>query len=291
MDVEDKTCPECRGTKWRIVGDKAQACVCLKRSMIDNFLGPDLAGAPQIRTGPLYAVEVANGVVLDRTSDNLLIKSGWAALRPHLRLALGYRHYVEQTFRYVILTDERVLNVYVGNERYGSRSRKIREDQDSFNGLKDLIEGPPLVIVRLNFIGHKNIAAPGALKQALMIREVAHKPTWIIYDPNYDTPISWNEEVVAYVHEHFEVVDFKKLGVPSPPSGPPTMEVEEHELPAPRPKPQPPPRREESHASSDEDPEGMPGVAQRRQSFRLGGNYKKRGGNSSGSGGGDMPPV
>lgn len=292
MDEAKDLCPECKGTKWRTVGDKARPCLCLQQTWHSTYLGADLAGAPQILKGPLYAIGQGFASTLDRTSENLFIKSGWPAVRPHLRLALGHRHFVDEAFRYSIVTDERIINVYVGNEAYGSRSRKLRDDVVSYNGLKDLVEGTSLLIVRLGFLGHKNIAAPGALKQALMIREVARKPTWVIQNPDAAYPISWNEEVAAYVLEHYDVVDLRKFELPAGVDivQEPAMEVEEHEVKAAKPRV----KREEPSGelmpTDEEDPYGIgragskkPGRAPKRYG---GGN---RGGGNRG--GGMEPPI
>ena len=223
-------------------------------------------------------MEVEKGVTLDRTTENIFIKSNWSTVRPHLRLALGYRHNLEPTFRYVILTDERIVNVYVGNERYGSRSKKNRDEQDNFNGLKDLVESPNLVVIRLGFLGWKNVAAPGSLKQSLMLREAARRPTWVVMNPEGEYPISWNEEVAAYIAEHFEVVELKRTG----PDLPPSMSVEVEE---PRPKR----RTREAQAPESEAPslpsldDGMDMVGESNRP-RKGSNYKKRRNDSGGEG-------
>jgi hypothetical protein len=289
--MTDEVCPECKGNRWRTVGDKAQPCICLVREMLANYLGPDLAGATRIQEGPLYAVDRDFNITLDRTSENLFIKASWPALLPHLRLAIGHRwRYVEPTFRFAILTDERVINVYVGNERYAARPKGNRDDMTSFNGLKDLVEGPRLVIVRLGFLGHKNIAAPGALKQALMIREAARKPTWVVQNPQGDYPISWNEEVAAYIAEYFDVVDLRKLSAATvSPQVAPTMEVEEHETKTTRSaKPTPSP---ELLPTVDEDPMGVTRAGKAKAGYKR--PWKKRRDNddNDGGGGGDMPPV
>ncbi len=286
-EVKDD-CPECLGTRWRITGDKAQPCVCLERNMLDTYLGPELSSAARIQTSPLYAIDTSfqGKVTLDRTSENLYIKSRWHPLLPHLRLAVGHRHHLEQTFRHFILTDERILNVYVGNENYKARSG--RNSSGNVNGLKDLVEAHDLIIVRLDFIGYKNVAAPGALKQALMIREAALKPTWVVQNPEGKLPISWDEEVAAYIHEHFDIIDMRKL-VADVPEPPPTMGVEEVETRrkrGPEPDAKPPPTHE-LIPTYDDDPLGVT----RADKYKPGRNRfaKKRGGGESG--GGDMPPV
>jgi hypothetical protein len=251
--------------------------------MLDNYLGPDLSGAVRIRESPLYAIDTSFNVTRDRTSENLFIKSSWPVLLPHLRLSIGHHHHIDPAFRFTILTDERVINVYVGNENYKARSG--RNSEGNINGLKDLVEAPNLVVVRLGFLGYKNIAAPGALKQALMIREAALKPTWVVQNPVGDYPISWNEEVAAYIHEHFDVVDMRNIPEPE---GPPTMAVDEEET-APKPKIDPGPV--ELVPTVGDDPWGMKRTGTGKPGGRLNHNWKKRPKNGNGSGGGDMPPA
>lgn len=286
--ADDEVCPECKGTQWKQLGDKAQPCICLKRQRLSGFLGPDLAGATKITEGPLYALDGhLNSVTRDRTTENLFIKATWPALLPHLRLAMGHRHYSDPSFRFGILTDERIVNVYVGNERYSSRSKAKRDDQDTFNGLKDLVEGPSLLIVRLGFLGHKNIAAPGALKQSLMIREVAGDPTWVVQNPQGDYPISWNEEVAAYIAEYFDVVDLRKLPTPQSYEAAPTMEVEEHGTKTARTAE--PTTPSELMPTVDDDPMGVTRTGSRKPGYKK--PWKKRRDDNDGGGGGDMPPV
>jgi hypothetical protein len=292
MTVETKDlCPICKGTRWRLSADKARPCVCLLQEMLDNYLGPDLSGAARIRESPLYAIDGDFTSTRDRTNENLFIKSSWPVLLPHLRLAIGHRHHRDATFRFTILTDERIINVYVGNESYKARSGRSAEG--NFNGLKDLVESADLVVVRLGFLGHKNVAAPGALKQALMIREAALKPTWVVQNPVGDHPVSWNEEVAAYLVEHFDVIDMRKMPAPQQPEARPTMEVEEAPQAPAKVKvkvaPDPPPDLMPTH---DDDPFGMTREGSSRPGGRRNHTWKKkRPGNGNDSGGGDMPPI
>jgi hypothetical protein len=285
---EEIKCPECMGTRWKISGDKARPCVCLEQDRLDAYLGPDLSSAARIQSSPLYTIDTSFNatVTLDRTSENLFIKSRWHLLLPHLRLAIGHRHHLDQTFRHHILTDERIINVFVGNENYKARSGRGHEG--NFNGLKDLVEAQDLVVVRLGFLGYKNIAAPGALKQALMIREAVLKPTWVVQNPDGKLPISWDDEVAAYIHEHFDIIDMTKLPViePERPSG---MEVEEVESTKTTKRPIiPAPVWHDLVPTHDADPLGVT----RADKYKPGRNrFKKRGGGDGDSGGGDLPPI
>ena len=65
-----------------------------------------------------------------------------------------------------------------------------------------------------------------------MIRDAAHKPTWVVQNPEADLPKSWDEEVSGYLSEHLDIVDMQKLD--KSPEPPPTMHVEPTILPHPR---------------------------------------------------------
>jgi hypothetical protein len=240
-----KVCPLCNGQKWTRTSDlSVRPCLCLRRNKLRDFLGPELATAPFISetSSPLYAFDSKNvdkPASLDRTTENLFIKSRWSVLPSHFQLAIGHRYLLDPSFRFRIETDEHLLNVYLGNEHTKWKASKVRDDAKGLNSLKDVVENLDLLIVRLGLIGYKNVAAPGVLKQSLMMREFALKPTWVVQDPSNENPISWNEEVRAYLAEHFDVVDFTRekpattvgfsFHVPKvqPVADKPAMEVEE----------------------------------------------------------------
>jgi hypothetical protein len=257
--------------------------------MLANYLGPDLGGAPQIQSSPLYALDGNFAtVIVDRTTENVFVKGSWPVVLPHLRLALGHRYYLRESYRYSILTDERIINVYVGNEGYKARSKN---NDGSFNGLKDLVEAPDLVVVRLGFLGYRNKAAPGALKQALMLREAALKPTWVVQNPANDAPVSWDDEIAAYIQEHFDVVDLRKAKTPTAPEPPSTMAVEEHQTKLGTVK-QKPAKPSELVPTHDSDPMGefRTGIS-KPGAFRRPAWKKRRDDDDNRGGGGDMPPV
>ena len=256
--------------------------------MMDSYLGPDLSGAVRIRKSPLYAIDEGFKATLDRTTENLYIKTTWHRALPHLRLSIGHRHWLDTTFRFSIITDERIKNVFVGNESYKQRSAKVRDDRDNFNGLKDLVEGYDLLIIRLGFLGYKNVAAPGALREALMLREVARKPTWIVQNTDDPPPKAWDEEVSAYISEHFGIVDLSRLPTgPEGPEPPAPLQVEEHE-----PAPQRQARKSEFVSTNEDDPLSMMSVGNKKPESRYKTTFKKKrpghndgGGNEGGFGG------
>jgi hypothetical protein len=239
-----KICSHCNGRGWKRTSDTSAApCpYCLRPRMVRDFLGTELAMAePSIKSSPLYAAlgDVNEEPTLDRTTENLFIKSTWSALRVHLKLALGHRFWLNPSFHFRTETDERIFNVWIGKEKYEGRSRNVRDDVTTFNSLRDLTLEPDLFIVRLGHIAHPNKAAPGAFKEALQLREVALKPTWVVQESS-EHPYSWSVDVAAYLSEHFDVVDLTHLPLGSSPQeqtvasstvGTPhrTMDVEDHE--------------------------------------------------------------
>ncbi len=153
-------------------------------------------------------------------------------------------------FQFRIITDARVKDIYVGDESYSKKAKKKRDDEDSFNSLRDLLEDPDLVIIRLGFLGYSNKAMPGALKEACLTREALKKATWLVEDPEI-APFSqghhaWSPEVEVYVHRTFAEIDLEGEAVrPSPkpslekaPSfvGGPSLDPEE-DMAAPREEP------------------------------------------------------
>jgi hypothetical protein len=280
---ETKPCPICGGS-GRIVIDDLQAapCRCLRFKMQDVFLGPDFATAPHVgkAESPLYQTDggsITKAPVVDRTTENLFLKITWLDFRMHARWSLGCRYWRDQTFRYRMVTDERLLSVWLGDEKYTSKSKKTRDrdDTQSYNSLRDLVENFDLVIIRLGHIGYKNIAAPGVLRQALMIREVALKPTWIVQvpTPGGAQPVSWDSDVALYVDEHFDILDFMRHGGPAPaPVAKPAMDVESTQ-------PEPP-AEEEAMAdlvpSDSADPVGQKRTGKGKPGWKK--DWRKRGG-------------
>jgi hypothetical protein len=233
-------CQHCNGQGWKRTSDMSAApCSwCLRPRLVREFLGPDLVTANSLKSSPLYEAlgDVNEVPTLDRTLENIFIKSRWPPLRPHLKLALGHRYWLDSKFRFRMETDERIFNVWIGKEDYRHRSRSVRDDATTFNGLRDLVLDPDLLILRLGHMGHPNKAAPGALKEALQLREVALKPTWVVQDPTGDYPHSWSVDVATYLSEHFDVVDFSHPGALASSAfttPTPTMDVEEHHAPRP----------------------------------------------------------
>lgn len=208
-------CPHCNGTGSIPVDDLTDRfCVCSYRRALQAHLGPEIACAPMPAASPLYVHSEKRGEPpeVDKTVRNLMIHGNWHDIIPHVKwslIAKGLSFYTK------VVTDEKLKNVWLGNEKYMARSRKNRDDDVTYNSLSDLIgENYDLLIIRLGCLGYKNIAMPGILKESLMIRQVAMLPTWLIVeprDPFIPGHFSYSDDVHAYIaHNKFEVMRFKE---------------------------------------------------------------------------------
>lgn len=210
-ETKNPPCAKCGGTGVLPVDDiTIRQCVCAYARMMAHHLGPELAKAPKPDKHVLFQRgEPGEPPKVDKTTQNLFIKGKWTALLPHFKHALVCKG---PAFRFRIVTDEQLKTVYVGAQSYGSRPKSKRDDMETYNSIADFV-GPDLdlVILRLGFLGHKNVAMPGVLKEAIMLRDVHGKATWLIEEPTSifgPGHLSYNEDVSDYIYEHFEIVNF-----------------------------------------------------------------------------------
>ena len=217
-------CSHCQGVGKILVDEHTvRPCVCLLRQMNKLHLGPDLWSAPYIKSSPLFELSPVAGEapLVDLTEHNVCVKGRWQALRSHLKLALGCKRNLVPAHRWRLVTDEKLLRVWLGAESYTARPKKQRDQQETNNSLADLI-GPEihLVLIALGRLGHKNIAMAGILKEALMIREQYNRATWLIVDPEYGMygpgHLSYSEDTAEYIDKHFDVVDLLDASMPVP---------------------------------------------------------------------------
>lgn len=176
-------------------------------------LGDEIALAPTILTSPLFSV-VDGKIVEDLTSKNILIESTWTALLPHLKLTLvnkGLGFYTR------IVTDEMIKRVFVGSTHYSNKSREDRDRAGYFNCLDDLMgEVCDLVIVRFGVMQYKNRSAAGAAHEALVIRQVLRKPTWLVSTPSltFENCHAYSPELGEYIGRRFKRISLDLSGYP-----------------------------------------------------------------------------
>jgi hypothetical protein len=216
MAEEKRICPTCGGAGYLYNEETytREPCNCKVAEYMFKHLGTEIARAETIFTSPLFEFgdNAGDPPKLDRTKESLHIKSPWTVLLPHLKLCLGTKGIF---FEFRIVTDEKIKTVFVGAESYAARAKSKRDDMVTFNSLSDLL-GPefPFVIIRIGFLGHKNIAAPGAVKEALMLRDAAQKPTWIVADPDASPfgpgNFTYSDDLAEYIDRNFKTVSLSR---------------------------------------------------------------------------------
>lgn len=217
MPMPDDLCPKCgmvpiagcEGRGHIPVGEdglEMRLCRNLFAKALRQHLGPEIANVQHVAISPL----LQRGKI-DRTGDNLFIRGcTWEGLLPHLKLVLANKGLF---FSFRVVTDQQIKTIYVGDEH-----RKVRSaDQPYYNSVGDFLgEGFDLVIVRLGYLGHRNRAAPGALKESLLVRDALNLPTWVVEDPDYPWRHSCNEDVEQYLEERYEELTLDDTSERSP---------------------------------------------------------------------------
>lgn len=222
---EKRVCPTCGGVGFQYDEETYTRipCNCKIAEYMTKHLGTEIARAETIYESPLYELPAKSGepAKVDRTRENLHIKGlAWADLLPHLKLCLWPKGIF---FNFRIVTDEKIKTVFVGAEAYNARAKSKRDEMITLNSLNDLLGKEfDFVIIRLGHLGHKNQAAPGALKEALMIRDVDQRPTWIIEEPcspfgpgNF----TYSDDLAEYIDRNYKTVKFTGSGRVDVPRG------------------------------------------------------------------------
>jgi hypothetical protein len=283
MPLHEETilCEVCKGQGFIEVDDfTSMLCSCARNRLMRAHLGPEIASAKKIKSSPLFKRgPTPQEPIQDRTQENLFIRGPWQLLLAHFRYTLICKGLL---FRFQIVTDQRIKTVFVGAEAAQSRTREERESsKKSYNSLADIVCEHDLLILRLGFLGHKNQAMAGALKEALMLREVQHMPTWIVDMPGNEFVNghrAFSEENSDYIFSHFAVLDFTNTEKPA--------------THAPIPERQPavePPRFDEKDQPLEEDarpsvePDDVAGImgesaTNKRKYKKFGGKFKKHSG-------------
>ena len=214
-EVNSANCPHCKGTRWVYKTDGELLvpirCECLERKLLHDFLGPEISRAKHIPKSELYQPQATETGEIegDRTEENLFLKGPWDTVCQHLRWVLAGKRLYSSGFSFRIVSDADLLDIWLGNRSYKQRSIEVRNDIDTYNALNDVLADITLLIVRLGVRKTPNRAAASVLQEALGIRKFLFKPTWIAEDTPYFGPghHAYSEDVGAYVHENFDVVD------------------------------------------------------------------------------------
>ena len=210
----DKPCEKCGGVGQIQVGpDDWVRCICSFVRTFKAKVGPDVASARTIESSPFYVPgEPGEPPKVDKTTSNVFIRGWWSDLLPHLKYTLIWKNFAYNLQYFLqVTTDERLKAVYLGQEAYSSRSKKKRDEIETFNTLHDYVgPGYHLVIIQLGYLGYSNKAMAGILQESLLLRQANNLPTWILEKPDclYDSShFAYSPQVADFFNRYFEVID------------------------------------------------------------------------------------
>lgn len=149
-----------------------------------KFLAP-------VRRGDLRPIRL-----IDAIYRSFFIISQWADMRSFIKLIM-----IRHRKKFLRITSDReIRDVYVGSASRSARGEDSKEPV--YNSLQDLVETPDLLLIRLNELGYKNKAAPGALEESLCYRLDRNLPIWILSDasrPFGQGSFSYSENVWSII--------------------------------------------------------------------------------------------
>lgn len=210
-------CPKCNGKHWKYETSEDSEvpipvpCVCLKSHMWAGYLGHDLFNVQAVEShlyNPVIDPETRD-ISGDMTEDNLFIKGLWSEVTRHLKFVLYSKRKQHQNFTFRIVDDSMLLEVWLGKHSYTSRSKQTRDTDVTYNSLRDLLEDPSLMIIKLGVMSTPNRAAPRVLMEALAIRHQLNKPVWLVegWNPFGGNHLCYSPEVDNFIDEHYDVED------------------------------------------------------------------------------------
>lgn len=214
-----KVCTLCGGAgKTRVNEDTWKPCYCSFARMFKAKVGPEIAFARVLKSSPLFMPPTDTSPAVDLTKENVHITGFWHDVLAHIRFALVFKNLEYDLHYYMrIATDERLKAVYLGEMSYKTKSKRERDSETavSYNTLADYI-GPDLhlVVIQLGVISYPNKALPGILKEALLIRQAAGKPTWIVDSPECPWGpghFAYDDDVCDHVGRYFTPVNLTQL--------------------------------------------------------------------------------
>lgn len=182
-------CARCSGLGVVERDGKLYECVCAFMRRVASAM------PTYVRRAAVSREHVEHGLI-GMVGKPVFLTSHWEDVKAFIKVL-----YIKYPTRFIRLTsDLEIKDVFVGD-----KSKSARTDDYSgeiFNSVSDLVEGPDLLIVRLNKLSYKNKAAAGALEEALSHRLDYDRPVWAVNDP--DNP--FNQASYAYSNSVWELL-------------------------------------------------------------------------------------
>lgn len=221
----DPDCPLCEGKgyipiteedpEYQILveryGEYAEAymstrrCECLE----DQFFKKSVGRA-------IYNADVIEESQLDQYEEkNLFLQADRPDFLAHLRAFLKPRH---EYLSWRMTSDLDLMDIWLGKN----------EDWPS---VTSFLKNPDLAIIQLGVVSYKNVALPGQIYEAIKIREMQSKPTWVINPHSLafkeGSHFVWSPELEWYLEENYftdaikskrkvKIVDPNNFGLSAP---------------------------------------------------------------------------
>lgn len=196
-----KKCDLCKGEGVQSKGGKLIECQCAQWRRIAALI------PTYIRLTRLSDAHFKSPII-EMVNKSIFLISRWPDSRAIIKIAMIKNH--DKLFR--LTSDRELRDVFVGNL---SKSSKSEEDEGPiYNSIKDFVDLPDLVIIRLNELKYKNKAAPGILEEALSYRADRLKPTWLLSDPMDPfgaSSVSYSPTVWDFINTVFERHEVKEI--------------------------------------------------------------------------------
>lgn len=146
--------------------------------------------------------------ILSDWRKHYFVTSSWADMRALIKawIIMNDKKHLS------ITSDREIKEVFVGN--------KARTDGETeyltarYNSIEDLVDPADLCVIKLNELGYKNKAAPGALEEAINYRMDRDKTTWIFNDarrPFGTNSFCYSDSVMDVINAGFRSVVIQQI--------------------------------------------------------------------------------
>ena len=221
-------CSKCGGAgRIQVNETTMRQCICAYAADMRAHLGLLIASASVIPESPLF---VPDGD--DLTLENIHLKGYLPTILSHLKWAFTFKGL---GFKFKVVTDQQILDVWLGKSSYTKQVEEQREIKDVYNTLEDLVgKESDLVIVLLGRLISPNRAMPAVLLEALMIRQTLNLPTWVIENTQMPFTLghrSWNFEIDQFIKDYYVVVSLAGGSAPEAHPTPPVEDVSLDDVP------------------------------------------------------------
>lgn len=160
-----------------------QRCECLLEQQFRSWVGK-----------PIYEAEIVEESPLTELIDeDIFISASHREFLAHIRYVLERQPF---TFFWKAVSDAELRDIFVGND-------------EKVTAISNIVRNPELMIIRLGVLSYKNVAMPGLILEALRIRQMEGKPSWVVNPkdkPFNSGHLAWSGELEYFLGENFKEI-------------------------------------------------------------------------------------